>query len=145
MGIANRARSIFMLSILLVSCAPSDDERCRSGYTYDKWNCIENDTSLPNLAPDGGLGDDVSTEGVTEPCTQGGDECEQYPDATYCIWSPFLNVGLCVIPNCKTDPDDCPDGQRCCDLPEMLGPIPNMCLPQVNFDETVKVAGSCDG
>lgn len=158
----NRDFRIFLMmcvAVLFATCSPPDDERCGEGFVWQDYSCVpcdeastdsdsdtdsdgdtdadtdsdsdtdtDSDTDSDTDEPDGGLPD-----GMGEPCTDGGGECDGL-EADYCIINPMSGDGYCTIQGCATDPDDCPDGYTCCDFPTSFE-IDNTCVTDADFKE----------
>ena len=151
-GVLRIASSTSLFCLLVyctLSCTPKDNERCRSGFYFDGWNCMktkstDSDTGTLDTM-DSGLDDAGLLEGLYEPCTKNGPECDGYKRANYCVFDPFTQTGLCTIPNCTRSPDNCPEGYECCDLPDLAGDYPNMCFTPEHIQTIMGMASSCDG
>ncbi|MDJ0764101.1 MAG: hypothetical protein QNJ97_14055 [Myxococcota bacterium] len=156
-----------IVALLASGCiiSDSDADRCGPGLCFKDNACWpdtsevcvpEGDTSdIDAGASDSGVPDtdsgssdtdsdtgDTQPTGLGEPCTgpEHGD-CAGY-DADYCASDPFNNyVGICTIKDCTTDPDNCPNGWRCCYFIEMAN-RPNLCLMSDVYQEQVE-AGIC--
>lgn len=65
--------------------------------------------------------------GVGEQCTT-QEDCASF-DAGYCMQNPRDGSKVCVIANCESD-TDCPPGNTCMDLSQILPGTPNICVPR---------------
>jgi hypothetical protein len=104
-------------------CTPKDSERC-GGPTY--WN-----DEYKSCLPVTDAGDDAGKqetlpEGLGEPCTTLGleSECADF-EAAYCVKQPGKTRGYCTLHECTPEPNDCPNGYRCCDM--TVPGMPNFC------------------
>ncbi|MDJ0764098.1 MAG: hypothetical protein QNJ97_14040 [Myxococcota bacterium] len=157
-------RMLIGVALLAIGCSisNSDADRCGPGFCFKDHGCWvdtspvcvtdsdtsdidagEPDSGVPDTAPDtdSDTGDTQPT-GLGEPCTgPGHEDCAGY-DADHCASDPFDNyVGICTIKDCTTDPDNCPDGWRCCHLIEMAN-SPNICLLAEDYQAQFE-AGIC--
>lgn len=131
--------------LLATHCTPTNDERCDSDDDYDPktGNCIppgadgDGDSDTGGISDggvdDGGTGD--LPEGFGRPCTDTGNECEEYPEATYCAVDPNTSIGACTVADCTADSGDCPDDFGCCEMVMDLG-MPNFCVPKEALGES---------
>ena len=127
------------LVALSSSCSISDEDRCADGYTWEEelLSCrkisMNNDTESSgdtdvdtdqdagvDSGTDAGIGSVTDTdvemlpEGMDQPCTPSGSECEAYPEANHCLTDPRNPdaPGVCTIPDCE--PGGCPAEYLCC-------------------------------
>lgn len=155
MRIALPVSTCLAFALLACSCSLSDSERCDKGQTYRENKCYDDsdggadsetstgegtDTSgTDDGGVDGGdAGPDLPT-GMNEPCTKQAD-CAGF-EADYCAYDPINKKGACTVQNCKTSPDDCPEGYACCKFIESLS-YPDFCMPDADWQEQHS-AGIC--
>ncbi len=124
---------VFILGLFvnLSGCITNDADRCMKGYTWEEGAsaCIKNssdntDTGTEDSAAEGesrsdaGAADDSETggsiEGLGALCTASGDECAEYPEASYCAVDPrdSTQPGYCTVEGCA--PGECPSPYLCC-------------------------------
>ncbi len=124
---------LLWLVVLLSGCQIADEDRCLKGYAWDEelLSCRKDPTdadtessvdagadtgALPDAGADAGTdtGGEALPIGLEAPCTAGGSECADYPEASYCLYdirTPDA-PGICTIPDCE--PGGCPTGYLCC-------------------------------
>jgi hypothetical protein len=152
-----RQHIVIVAALFASACHLDDSNRCGDDYAYDAdaGACIpEGDTETETGADadtdadtdadadagaDGGIDTDTDTgtdtgapTGLMEPCTS-QEECAGY-DASYCML--LMTPNVCLLPDCTTAPDDCPDGYTCCDIKpdyEPYGLPDSLCVPDDDF------------
>ena len=144
-----RQKLVIVAALFAAACHLDDSDRCDHGYGYDAdaGACIpEGDTETGTGADtdtdaDADAGADAGTDtdtdtgaptGLMEPCAS-QDDCATY-DASYCML--LMTPNVCLLPDCTTAPDDCPDGYTCCDIKpdyEPYGLPDSLCAPDDDF------------
>jgi len=120
---------------LVVGCAPTDDERCGSGFVWQENTCFEEDGTDSDTGPAGDGGADGGGElptGLGETCTDEGGECDAY-EADYCAIQPGGDTGYCTVLGCSASPDNCPGEYLCCDFPDGFD-IDNFCVTEADLE-----------
>ena len=75
----------------------------------------------------GDAGADAGVEGLGEPCTQTGGECEGL-EADFCLYNPTApDEGSCTTTGCLED--GCPASYTCCDCTDATYFFTDLCAP----------------
>jgi len=132
-------RFVFVIAAALgaTACHLDDSDRCDGDFYYaaDAGACLpldtetetESDTGAADGGTDAGADTDEEPTGLGEPCASDTD-CAAY-DASYCML--LFTPNMCMLPDCTTSPDDCPEGYTCCDVVaagEAMGVPGSLCV-----------------
>ncbi len=144
-------------AVASAACDPSDDERCGTGFTFEKDHCNmdKDQDESTDLTPANTLAGDAGSDGAVEDGTvadlptgmgescKTNDDCAGY-DANFCPFNPESGEGTCTIRDCTGDNDGvCPTDWRCCDFPDFI-PYPPFCIPAVAWEDLNNQMG-CTG
>ena len=109
MGYRRHSKWILIATMLAISCAPSDDDRCLDGYYYENKTCNKIEEESTDSGGDGGV-----LSGLGDAC--GDSEACAGQDADFCALNPTKpgQEGYCTVKDCAGSPDSCPAGYDCC-------------------------------
>jgi hypothetical protein len=142
---------IFVAAALgATACHLDNKDRCGDEYVYDASvsACVpvdDTDTGTDTSSDadadadaggDGSVDTDTGTDtgpsGPMEPCSS-QEDCAAY-DASYCML--LMTPNVCLLPDCTTSPDNCPDTYTCCAFTSSVAPVvgvDSLCIPDTDF------------